>query len=593
MDTPTPISTPLDRESLIERIRDELCIGSIDRHVPAWGPMPKNGENGVVKSWTDTISKNIGSARHYITCFGSRNKVPCLGRWSRRYRQRLSPGLYCIFGSWVTYDGNVITECVDENSRRTLVRLRNLWAEHVLQPGMAGTIAQDKPSSRPLLNEVDIETIYARMSEAIGRSKEQRSIENEKGKLLGNGQGGWDGMVKGIVMKRDRGSQPIGNRHYRCHREPGRYFGSDDLEIWSSAQGWANPATRDGRFHPGYQLEVLLFLLTGVIDYGGNRSIWRNRDLPWTVATEWIWMDTPLDVSVRFAEGCKLDCNEMLRREVERRENISPETYCADNSCDRETQHTLLLDRAGEMVTRFTCGDCISTDRGYIVAWMICAANDIVDYERDVFVGETNNLVRGLTSTQQVVDAAYTMLLLIEGALVHEDYDIPDSFLGLVLWYLQCWRYNTAKQFAYYEPRSVRDHGFSQPPETSELLGIAKMHYSSQNWGDLYGELYDRLESRLKELYWGCTCDSKPEGHENWELMSRSLNGKADEQVEQEVIVSLFAICTGATHGDIRCECPLDLSLHMTFVHFFHPENGIVPRMHYRTNVDGGNTMTE
>ncbi|KAK8067750.1 hypothetical protein PG996_006862 [Apiospora saccharicola] len=71
-------------EDVIPKIRKELCDDSLRSRIPAWGPAPKSEEGlGFTRSWTDAVSKTIGSTRHYITCDGSLNdQHQCLGRWS-------------------------------------------------------------------------------------------------------------------------------------------------------------------------------------------------------------------------------------------------------------------------------------------------------------------------------------------------------------------------------------------------------------------------------------------------------------------------------------------------------------------------------
>ncbi|KAJ5552496.1 hypothetical protein N7494_001874 [Penicillium frequentans] len=285
---------------------------------------------------------------------------------------------------------------------------------------------------------------------------------------------------------------------------------------------------------------------------------------------------------------------EIYRREVLRLKDLSSGAYQADDSRDRAAQYSLLVDRSGEAIARHISGQPLSTARGYISAWGMCVPNDIQDYERDVLGGETNNLVRGLTSDQQVVDAAYTVLLIIERAVEHEDFDMSDLIIGTASFFLQCWRYNAAKQFAFYDPQTVRAFVYSRPPQVADLLEqVQEIYPSQQSWSDTYGILYDRLEARLKTLYWNCTCDSVPEGHENWALLAEALNGTLNEQVEEATLLSLSQMCIGASHGDIRCECALDLSCFEGFVRFFHPDIGLVPRMQYRTNTANGNSLAE
>lgn len=581
-------------EAVIARIRAELCDPLIRKPVEAWGPVPKNGGDGFVKCWTDVISKDIGSSRHYITCEGSHNGSACTGRWSRRARQQLQPGLYCIFGSRIDYDGTVIRECeTGPKEKRTLARLRGLWAEHWLQPDTSER-GNEELSTRPLVDHDEIETIHSMLAKALAKNAAAKKL-NGKEKALGNGEGGWEGVVQsGVVMKRDTGSSILGKHEDRCDLEPGGHFHVGDLEVWVTWHGWSGLAIRDGRFRPGYHLELLLCLMTTVVDYGANRQLWRARESPWAVGADWVWEHTPCDISIRFADGIKMDLKEILRREIERLSNTAPTEYQADEGRSREAQYPLLLDRVGEAVSRHLAGEPLTTARGYISAWILCVPNDIQDYERDVLGGETNNLCRSLTSEQQVVDGAYAVLLIIERAIEHEDFDISDSILGTLTYGLQCWRYNTGKQFAHYGPQSVRDQGFTRPPEVSDLLSLVKKHYpSDQSWDDSYGSLYDRLDARIKALYWGCTCDKEPHGHDNWKLLARSLDGEPNDGIEERVSLTLSALCIGASHGDFRCECAMDLSLYIGFTRFFQPDTGLVARMHYRVCTGAGNSLTE
>jgi hypothetical protein len=246
-------------ETLISRIRAELCDDLVVEQVSAWGPAEKSGGNGFVHSWTDTISKDIGTVRHYITCSGDCNGLQCLECWNRRAREHLPPGPYCVFGSHVKFDGTVVSEIKPPSALkgRSLKRLRQLWAEHVLNSSNdVGDIHQkaNLQSEDSLLSQHEIEKMRLFLQNAISKSAESNKAAGfeHKQKILGQGAGGWAGLTEaGIVLKRDSGASILGNYEDDCYNEPGGCFRSGDLEAWSSM------AIRDGRWRPGYHLEVL------------------------------------------------------------------------------------------------------------------------------------------------------------------------------------------------------------------------------------------------------------------------------------------------------------------------------------------------
>ncbi|KAJ5552497.1 hypothetical protein N7494_001875 [Penicillium frequentans] len=266
-------------QAVVDRIRGDLCEGWIDQPVPSWGPAPKDPGTNSIQSWTETISHEVGSVRHYITCDGFFAGTACLGRWSRRRRDLLSPGKYCIFDSWIDFDGTKISDCnAGSSERRTLGRLRNIWARHIQQPAASENAVPS--ATRPLLSEEEVQTMYTMLSKAIEKSMARKPATVDH-KTLGKGDGGWDGVVENtIVMKRDTGSRMLGNGTDRCDQEPGHHFRTGDLEVWATWNGWSGMATRDGRFRPGYHLELMLCLLTAVVDYGANREVWRGRNTP-------------------------------------------------------------------------------------------------------------------------------------------------------------------------------------------------------------------------------------------------------------------------------------------------------------------------
>ena len=129
----------------------------------------------------------------------------------------------------------------------------------------------------------------------------------------------------------------------------------------------------------------------------------------------------------------------------------------ADDSCNRELQYELLLDRAGATVTRHTIGETLTSDRGCCIFWALSAVNDVQDYERDILAGETNNLARGMSSDQQLIDTVLPFCLSSKLALALDDFDGLDALLGTTLWVITYWRYNTPKQLYYYESKYIRD----------------------------------------------------------------------------------------------------------------------------------------
>lgn len=590
-------------KTVVSRVRAELCEDNLQHRVAAWGPVPKNDGIGFIHSWTDTVSKDIGAEKHYVSCSGESDGQTCLGRWSRRERDILAPGLHCVLGSHVVFDGTVISEKPTGGDDRNLKHLRRLWAQHVLNSPIdengQDQAGEGEATDGALITQDELDTMRAFLQKAIAKSaaSEKAATANGTSKALGKGSAGRTGVTEsGVVMKRDTGDFPLGNGQDHCYKEPGGYFESGDLEVWVTWHGWSSLTIRDGRWRPGFHFEVLLGLFSTVIDYGTNRKLWRVRDKPWIMAAEWIWTETPNDVHRRFTEGVVKDLREIFRREVGRVQNTSVLDYEADKSMDRDAQYPLLLDRGGEYIARHLVGQELTTDRGYMLAWILCVPNDIQDYERDVVGGETNNLVRGLSSKQQVVDAAYAFLLIVQGAYAHKDWDMSDATVGVAAYFIMTWRYNTAKQFKLYEAKSVRDRKFESPPETEGLLDLVEQHYPTANplGGDeTYGELYDRVAETIKKSYWGCTCDTKPRGHDTWEMMRQAMHEGDNDPLEEKMHLEFSHLSIGASNGDIRCECGLDLASYEGFVQFFHPDNGLVAKIHYKTSTSDGNKFAE
>jgi hypothetical protein len=588
-------------ETVIPRIREELCEDALPSRMPAWGPAQKSDGVGFITTWTDTVSKDVDTVRHYISCCCSSNSQQCLGRWNRRVRKRLYPGLYCIFGSHVMFDGVSISEMPSAGEERSLKRLRGLWANHVLgsvHDANGVDQAANEQGGGPLISQVEFDKMKAFLRHALSKNMSADEQNPKEGrKAFGQGAGGRSGVTDaGIVMKRDSGDEVLGQGQDRCDQEPGGYFEIGDLEVWNTWHGWSSLSVRDGRWRPGYHLELVLGLFTTVVDYGTNRKLWRAQDKPWATAAEWIWFDTPNDVHSLFAEGVIKDMREIYRREVGRLQNVMPGEYKADDFADRATQYALLLDRGGEFVARHVVGQPLTSDRGYIFTWVLCVPNDIQDYERDVLGGETNNIVRGLSSQQQVVDASYMVLRIIEAAYAYEDFDMVDAVMGGCAYFLMTWRYNAAKQFKLYDAVSMRDRQFSSPVEVAGLVALLEKHYPvTKRANDTYGALFDRVASATKDSYWGCTCTdgSKPRGHETWAMLKQALEEGDNDALEEQMHVEFSHLSIGASHGDIRCECGLDLMSYEGFVRFFHPDTGLVSRLHYRVSTSDGNLLAE
>ncbi|KAK8023885.1 hypothetical protein PG993_011951 [Apiospora rasikravindrae] len=500
------------------------------------------------------------------------------------------------------YDGVGIAEISSDGEERNLKGLRGLWAGHVLESFNAlnghGQEAQQFGGG-PLIGQEELDKMKAFLQKTIAKNAASDKAKSKEGsKVLGKGTGGRAGVTEsGIVMKRDSGDEILGRGQDRCDQEPGGYFEIGDLEVWVTWHGWSSLAVRDGRWRPGFHFEILLGLFTTVVDYGTNRQLWRAQDKPWIAAAEWIWTDTPDDVHDLFAEGVIKDMREIFRREVGRLQNVAPGRYEADDFADRATQYPLFLDRGGEYIARHLVGQPLTSDRGYLLAWVLCAPNDIQDYERDVLGGETNNLVRGLaSSTQQVVDASYMVLRIVEAAYAHEDFDMVDAVMGVCAYFLLTWRYNTPKQFKLYEAVPIRDRQFSSPSEVAPLVALLEEHYPmpKQAADSPYGELFDRVASTTKASYWGCTCGtSKPRGHATWAMLRQALEDGNNDALEEQMHVEFSYLSIGASHGDMRCECGLDLVSYEGFVKFFHPETGLVTRLHYRTSTEDGNLLAE
>ncbi|KAH8808747.1 hypothetical protein F5884DRAFT_380742 [Xylogone sp. PMI_703] len=179
-------------------------------------------------------------------------------------------------------------------------------------------------------------------------------------------------------------------------------------------------------------------------------------------------------------------------------------------------------------------------------------------------------------------------------AIDNHDYDLSDTIIGAEAYYLATWRYNGPK-LARHEAVSVRHRRPGTPPELEEIVGIVKSGKDS-DVPELatYGELYEKAEESVRKLYWGCTCYGSIEGHDAWKLLAQAMDEGGNDEIEERMHVDLVALNNAANAGDLRSECGVDHLLCESFIRFFHPDTGIVARLHYRTgNTELGNTITE
>ncbi|KAK0702260.1 hypothetical protein B0H67DRAFT_650312 [Lasiosphaeris hirsuta] len=276
-----------------------------------------------------------------------------------------------------------------------------------------------------------MEWVHEMLSKAIAQGSKKGSADRDREKLLGQGSGGWSGVSEnGSVLKRDAGSRRIANCADRCDLEPGGMWQRGDVEVWTIWNGWSYLVSRDGRWRPAYYLEVILCLWMAIVDFGSTREAYRNRQADWLHATEWLWVNTPPDVPLRVAEVFRSGTMEMTKRESERMRNLQPEEDIADDISTKKQRYRCFQDRAGEVIAYHTVGEGLETPRGLVSAWVMIVLNDILDYERDVLCGETNNFVRGFTSCQQVVDAAVWILEALRWSMDNRDHDLTNAILG-------------------------------------------------------------------------------------------------------------------------------------------------------------------
>ncbi|KAK0746713.1 hypothetical protein B0T18DRAFT_412260 [Schizothecium vesticola] len=633
---------------MVQKIKSDLCEDWLHERAERWGPTTID-DTGVPPSWTGTITTKIGSAFHYTTCPGhDLGGKPCVGSWCRKDRGVAAAGLHCTYGGWVTFDGETIAGSQPQDDgaagsggKKSLQQLRRRWAEHVLaqqattgeqkkeshdggytlagmwnwlrllwaervlrRPGQQTSTGEQLKASpdrhrQPLAGIWDqavMDKVHEMLRKAIAQAPNKGT---DREKLLGHGSGGWSGVSEnGIVLKRDAGSRRIGGCADRCDLEPGGMWQRGDVEVWTVWNGWSCLVSRDGRWRPAYHLEILLCLWMAVVDYGSTRAAYRNRQADWLRATEWLWVNTPPDVPLRVVEVFRSDTMEMIKREKERMRSLQPDVYVADDISTKERRYRCFQDRAGEVIAYHTVGEGLETPRGLVAAWVMIVLNDLIDYERDVLCGETNNFVRGLTSSQQVIDAAAWILKALCWSMDNRDHDLTNAIVGTAALYLVTWRYNAPKM-ARYKAISIREKRPGTPPEMEDIAEIVRRpHTTTATEADRsapsYGELFVETKERVRALYSGCTCRTPPEGHDAWQLLAQAMEQGGNDDVEERLHVALVALNNGANAGDVDCECGVDLLLYECFGWFLDPDTGIVARLHYRSgNTGQGNTVTE
>lgn len=579
-------------------ILSQLCVNGLTQRARTW--KVKGG------SWTDEITTTRASGTHYITCPGQRDGTPCVGPWSRRLRQTAVPGLHCVFGGWVLYDGKAVRniepsikdgEDIAINPDH-MIRLRQLWADHIL--AQVGEQRPDKQTDiAPLPVELtSVAAVHAMLDKFITESASQFAAEDgatRKVKKLGRGSGGSDGIAPGgEVLKRDTRGRSTATYEDRCDLELGGLWKRGDADAWVPFVGWSALVSRDGRWRPGYHLNMLLGNWAVVVDYALNRPVYRERHLSWMRATERLWADPPLDVTGDFLQSIRQDVTTMAKNELKRGIALEPQEYTPDDFSTAGSREVALQDRAAPAGSWHSVGEGLDTPRGLVAAMVVCALNDILDYERDVLGGETNNIARGLTSKQQVVDLAAWILEAALWAITKKDFDVTDSIIGSFSIYTVMWRYNTPKM-ARYKAVSIANRIPGTPPELADVAEIvqAETHQVSRQLVT-YGNLYRAVEEQVRELYAGCCCATTPHGHNAAALLSQAFDDQGNDNAEHQPLVSLVALNNGAQSGDVRCDCGLDLLLFESFVRLLDPDTGIVARVHYRTDiVKQGNTVTE
>ncbi|KAK5652884.1 hypothetical protein OQA88_9550 [Cercophora sp. LCS_1] len=574
---------------MVQKLKAELCEDWLQDRAERWGPTKR--DDNTPPSWTGTITTKVGSAFHYITCPGHLDGKPCVGSWSRKDRHTAAVGLHCTYGGWVTWDSDKIinSQLSEEVGTAPLQRLRRLWAEHVLQQSTTTGAQKGHHDLAGIWDQAVMDKVHEMLNKVTAQ-KSKRATE----KLMGQGSGGWSGVNEnGIVLKRDPGSRTVGNYKDRCDLEPGGIWQRGDVDVWTVWNGWSCLASRDGRWRPAYHLEVILCLWMTVVDYGSTRAAYRDRQADWLRATEWLWVNTPPDVPRRCLEVFKSDTTEMIKREIQRMKSLRPGEYVADDISTSAQRYKCFQDRAGEVIAYHSVGEGLETPRGLVATWAMCVLNDLIDYERDVLCGETNNFVRGLTSSQQVVDAAAWILEAVCWAMDNRDNDLTNAILGTAALYLVTWRYNGPKM-ARYESISIREKRPGTPPEMEDIANIIRPTAAEIRGDRSYGELFTKAKERVQALYSGCTCRTHPEGHDAWQLFAQAMDDGGNDGVEEQLHVALVALNNGANAGDVNTECGVDLLTYECFVRFLDPDSGLVTRVHYRSgNIERGNTVTE
>lgn len=580
-------------------ILSQLCVNGLTQRARTW--RLKGG------SWTDEITITRPSGTHYITCPGHHDEIPCVGPWSRRLRQTAVPGLHCVFGGWVLYDGNTVRniepsikdgEDIAINPDH-MMRLRQLWADHIL-----AQVGEQRPDEKTDIPSLPVELtsvaqIHAMLDTFIAESASQSAAEGgnttRKIKKLGHGSGGSDGIApNGAVLKRDTRDRNTALREDRCDLELGGLWKRGDADVWVPWVGWSALVSRDGRWRPGYHLNMLLGNWAVVVDYGLNRPVYRERKLSWMRATEQLWVDPPLDITGDYLQSIRQDVITMAKNELKRGIALEPEEYRPDDFTTVGSREVALQDRAAPSASWHAVGEGIDTPRGLVAAMVVCALNDILDYERDVLGGETNNIARGLTSKQQAVDLAAWILKAVLWSTAKRDYDVADCIIGSFSIYTVMWRYNTPKM-ARYKAFSIAN---TIPGTPAELADVAEIVQSGTHQVSCqpvtYGVLYRAAEEQVRELYAGCCCGTIPDGHDAAALLAQAFDDQGNDDAEHQLLVSLVALNNGALSGDVRCDCGLDLLLFESFVRLLDPDTGIVARVHYRTDITKqGNTVTE
>ncbi|KAH8797665.1 hypothetical protein F5884DRAFT_814859 [Xylogone sp. PMI_703] len=600
----TPVLEYDKLKNLVEKMKSELCENWLQQRVEGWGPT-KSQPNSA-PSWTASITTKIGPTFHYITCQGDLKGDLCGGCWCRRDRQIMSHGLHCVYGGWVLFDGDIIIDVYSgldgaANSPlagRNLPKLRRLWAEHHLSRTNIDLQKIDRYNSTAILDQVMIDQVHQMIDKVLAQRIEKKDssvhIKLDEEKVLGSGTGGWSGIKNGAVLKRDPGHRKVGNYMDRCDLEPGGMWQRGDAEVWITWNGWSFFATRDGRWRPGYHLEILLCQWLTVVDYGLTREVFRDRQSNWLRSTEWAMVNTTFDISRRIVEVFRGDVTEMIRREQQRMQALKPSEYAPDDASTSGKRYQSLRDRGGETIAYHTVGEGLEKPRGLVATWCMASLNDIVDYERDVLCGESNNIPRSLTSDQQVVDTAAWNLKALWWAMDNHDYDLSDAILGSATLYLVMWRYNGPK-LARYDPVSVQHKRYGRPPELEEIAEIVapRKEFEAAELAT-YGGLYKKVEEKVRKLYWGCTCRETTAEHDAWKLLAQAMDEKGNDDIEQRLHIDLVALNNAANAGDLKAECGIDHLLHECFVRTLDPDTGIIARLHYRSgNTELGNTITE